>query len=206
MTTNMTGASMWDERYSTAEYLFGTEPAAFLQRHAHLLSPGSKVLVVADGEGRNSVYLAELGLKVTAMDVSEVGVGKARRLAAERGVMVDFQVADIMEWDWAAAAYDVVVAVFIQFLDPQQRPAVFEGIQRTLRPSGRLLLHGYRPEQVEYATGGPSDPAHLYDEQLLASSFPEMDIEIVHSHDTEIIEGSGHAGMSALIDLIATKR
>ena len=197
---------MWDQRYSTAEYLFGTAPAAFLKQHAGGLSPGSETLVVADGEGRNSVYLAELGLNVTAMDVSEVGVGKARQLAAERGVTVDFHVADIMKWEWAPEAYDVVVAIFIQFLDPQQRTIVFEGMQRTLRPGGRLLLHGYRPEQIAYATGGPSDPAHLYDEPLLAGAFAEMEIEILHSHDTNIVEGPGHAGMSALIDLVATKR
>lgn len=196
---------MWDQRYSATEYVFGTAPAAFLKQHAGVLSPGSETLVVADGEGRNSVYLAELGLNVRAMDVSEVGVVKARQLAAERGVTVDFQVADIMQWEWAEA-YDVVVAVFIQFLDPQQRTTVFEGMQRTLRPGGRLLLHGYRPEQIAYATGGPSEPAHLYDEPLLAGAFAEMEIEILHPHDTKIVEGSGHAGMSALIDLVATKR
>jgi SAM-dependent methyltransferase len=206
MTMNMSGAPMWDQRYSTTEYLFGTDPAEFLIRHAYLLKPGSEALVVADGEGRNSVYLAAHGLVVTAMDVSEVGVGKARRLAADRGTTVDFQVADIMEWDWVPNAYDVVVAVFIQFLDPQQRSTVFDGMQQTLRPGGRLLLHGYRPEQIRYATGGPTDPAHLYTETLLAGAFASMDVEVLRSYDTAIGEGTGHAGMSALVDLVATKR
>ena len=206
MTTNMSGAPMWDQRYATSDYIFGTEPAAFLTLHADVLEPGSEALVVADGEGRNSVFLAATGLHVTAMDVSEVGVGKARRLATDRGVNVDFRVTDIMEWDWVPDAYDLVVAVFIQFLDPRQRPVVFDGMQRTLRPGGRLLLHGYRPEQIQYATGGPSDPAHLYDEASLAESFAGMEIEVLHSYDTMLEEGAGHAGMSALIDLIATKR
>jgi SAM-dependent methyltransferase len=206
MANNMSGAPMWDQRYSTGEYIFGTDPAAFLTRHTDVLEPGSRALVVADGEGRNSVFLAEQGLQVTAMDVSEVGVEKARRLAVDRGTAVDFRVADIMEWEWEPDAYDLVVAVFIQFLDPQQRSVVFDGMQRTLRPGGRLLLHGYRPEQIQYATGGPSDPAHLYDEALLAGAFSEMEIEVLHPYDTTITEGAGHAGMSALIDLIAAKR
>ena len=197
---------MWDQRYSTTEYIFGTDPAAFLTLHADFLVPGSEALVVADGEGRNSVYLAEHGLRVTAMDVSAVGVDKARSLATERGTTVDFQVSDIMEWSWTPDAYDVVVAVFIQFLDPQQRSIVFDGMQRTLRPGGRLLLHGYRVEQIQYATGGPSDPAHLYTETLLAEAFAKMEIEVLRTYDTTISEGAGHAGMSALIDLIATKR
>ncbi|MEZ5219536.1 MAG: class I SAM-dependent methyltransferase [Ilumatobacteraceae bacterium] len=206
MTTNMSGAPMWDQRYSTTEYLFGTEPADFLARNVGLLEPGSEVLVVADGEGRNSVFLAASGMKVTAMDLSEVGVAKARRLADERGAEVDFRVADIMGWEWTADAYDAVVAIFIQFLDPQQRATVFDGMQRTLRPGGRLLLHGYRPEQIEYATGGPSNPAHLYDEALLSDAFAGMQLDVLRSHDTAITEGAGHAGMSALIDLVATKR
>ena len=205
MTAN-SGAGMWDQRYSTDDYVFGTEPAEFLVRHAERLEPGSRTLVVADGEGRNSVFLASLGHEVTAMDASEVGVAKARRLAEERGASVDFQVVDIMTWEWTPDEYDAVVAVFIQFLDPQQRPIVFEGMQQTLRPGGRLLLHGYRPEQIEYATGGPSDPAHLYDDALLAESFAGMDIEVLHAYDATLQEGKGHAGMSALIDLVATKR
>lgn len=206
MTANMSGAPMWDDRYSTSDYVFGTEPAAFLTEHIHRIDPDSQVLVVADGEGRNSVFLAAHGLSVTAMDVSEVGVEKARRLAAERGVHVDFRVADVLAWEWEPAAYDAVVAVFIQFLDPQQRAVVFEGMQRTLRPGGRLLLHGYRPEQIGYATGGPGNPAHLYDQALLSGAFASMDIDVLRSHDTEIDEGAGHRGMSALIDLVGTKR
>lgn len=206
MTTNMSGAPMWDQRYSTTEYLFGTDPAAFLTRHADLLEPGSEALVVADGEGRNSVYLAANGLQVTAMDVSEVGVGKARRLAIDRGTTVDFRVADILGWNWEPDTYDLVVAVFIQFLNPQQRSTVFNGMQRTLSPGGRLLLHGYHVEQIRYATGGPSDPTYLYNETLLAQAFAEMEIEVLHSYDTTIAEGAGHTGMSALIDLVATKR
>jgi cyclopropane fatty-acyl-phospholipid synthase-like methyltransferase len=198
-------APMWDDRYSADEYLFGTEPAAFLTRHTDLLARGSTALVVGDGEGRNSVFLAEQGLLVTAMDISSVGVAKALRLAEQRGVAVDARVADILDWEWVPDAYDMVVAVFIQFLDPQQRSMVFEGFERTLRPGGRLLLHGYRPEQVNNGTGGPSDPAHMYSEALLTDGFAGFEIERIETYDTTIEEGAGHHGTSALIDFIATK-
>jgi SAM-dependent methyltransferase len=197
---------MWDDRYSIDDYLFGTEPADFLVAHAHLLEPGSRALAVADGEGRNSVFLAQQGVEVVAMDASPVGVEKAQRLAAARGVSIDFRIADIMTWEWTPDAYDLVVAIFIQFLTPSQRPTVFDGMQRTLRPGGRLLLHGYRPEQVALGTGGPPDPTHMYTEELLRDAFGAMDIERLESYGAEIHEGVGHAGMSALIDLVAVKR
>jgi cyclopropane fatty-acyl-phospholipid synthase-like methyltransferase len=198
--------AMWDERYASEDYLFGTAPAAFLLSHAALLEPGQRVLAVADGEGRNSVFLAERGLDVVAMDASAVGVAKARRLAEERGVEVDFRIADILTWAWEPDAYDAVVAVFIQFLTPAQRPAVFDGMQRTLRPGGRLLLHGYRPEQVALGTGGPPQPEHMYTEELLLDAFGGMQIDRLESYDAVIEEGTGHLGESALIDLVATAR
>lgn len=205
MAANMAGPQMWDERYSSDEYVFGTEPAAFLTRHARLLTPGHAALVVADGEGRNAVFLAEQGLRVTATDISSVGIEKARRLAVDRQVQVDHQLADILTWDWEPGAYDLVVAVFIQFLSPDQRPGVFDGLARTLRPGGRLLLHGYRPEQIAYGTGGPPDPAHLYTEELLAEAFGHLEVEVLESYDATLTEGAGHAGPSALIDLVARK-
>lgn len=196
---------MWDERYSQDDYLFGTEAAAFLTAQAARLPAEGTALAVADGEGRNSVFLAQHGLTVTAMDSSPVGVEKARRLADERGVSVDFQIADIHTFDWEAASYDVVAAVFIQFLTPDQQPAVFEGMQRALKPGGLLLLHGYRPEQVDYGTGGPPIREHMYTEELLAKAFGGLTIERLESYDAAIEEGTGHVGMSALIDLVATK-
>ncbi len=196
---------MWDERYGTDDYLFGTEPAQFLLDHAGVMAPGSRTLVVADGEGRNSVWLAAQGHDVVAMDASPVGLVKARRLAEQRGVEVDFHEADIMAWEWEPDAYDAVVAVFIQFLSPDDRPAVFAGMQRTLRPGGRLLVHGYRPEQLAYGTGGPPIAENMYTEELLAEAFEGLHVDRLAAYDAEIVEGTGHVGMSALIDLVATK-
>ncbi len=196
---------MWDERYAGEDFWFGTAPAAFLKAQAHFLTPGQTALAVADGEGRNSVFLAEKGLTVVAMDASRVGVGKARRLAAERGVSVDFRVADILSWDWTPDAYDVVLAVFIQFLAPDHRSTVFAGMKRTLRSGGCLLLHGYRPEQVDYGTGGPPYRENMYTVDFLRQAFGDMSIERLAAYDAVIEEGTGHRGMSALIDLVAKK-
>ncbi|MFX0540746.1 class I SAM-dependent methyltransferase [Roseovarius sp. S4756] len=197
--------SMWDDRYAGDGYLFGTDPAGFLLRQTHHLAPG-RTLAVADGEGRNSVFLAQQGLSVTAFDASPVAVDKARRLAEARGVEVDFNVSDVDSWDWKPEAFDTVVAIFIQFAGPQMRDMIFDGMKRTLKPGGKLLLHGYRPEQLDYGTGGPPKAENMYTRDLLEEVFGDFQILRLEAYDREITEGSGHAGMSALIDLIAQKK
>lgn len=196
---------MWNDRYDRPDYLFGTAPAVFLTEQAEWLRPGLRALAVADGEGRNSVYMAGQGLDVVAFDAAEVGLDKARRLAAARGVTVDFRLSDIESWDWDAAPYDLVVAIFIQFADPALRARIFEGMTRALAPGGVLLLHGYRPEQVDYGTGGPPLRENMYTEEMLRAAFADLEILRLESYDREVQEGEGHSGMSALIDLVARK-
>lgn len=199
---------MWDARYGTSSYLYGTSPSPFLQSQSTLLAAlpaNSTALVLADGEGRNGVYLASLGLHVTSLDISPVGAAKTRALATHRGVSLHVTVSDILTHAWRPADFDVVVAVFIQFLTPDARRQVFDEISATLRPGGRVFLHGYRTEQIGYATGGPGEVEHLYDEETLAQAFPGYEIERLQSYDKEIEEGTGHVGMSALIDLVAKK-
>ena len=195
----------WNARFSAEGFLFGKAPNAFLASQRARLAPGMRALSVADGEGRNSVWLARQGLAVTAFDFSPVAVAKARGLAAEAGVTVDFHVGDIFRWDWSAAAYDVVVAIFIQFASPAARAEVFAGLERALAPGGLLLLQGYRPEQVEHATGGPPDADRLYTEALLRESFATLEILHLAAHDDRMNEGPGHEGMSALVDMVARK-
>jgi SAM-dependent methyltransferase len=196
---------MWNDRYDRPDYLFGTEPAAFLTAEAHRLPAGARVLAVADGEGRNSVWLAGQGHRVTAMDSSDVGLAKARRLADARGVAVDFRLADIDAWDWAPDAWDAVVAVFIQFAGPAMRRRIFEGIRRTLRPGGVLLLHGYAPRQVDYGTGGPPSRENMYTVPMLEQAFAGWEFLRLADYDAEIDEGAGHSGRSALVDLVARR-
>src|SRR5687768_1878297 len=113
--TDIAELERWNGRYAAKDYVFGTRPNAFLASQAHRLAPGMTALSVADGEGRNSVWLASRGLEVTAFDFSPVGVAKARALAAREGVEVDYRVADIDAWDWQPEAFDVVVGIFFQF-------------------------------------------------------------------------------------------
>lgn len=196
---------MWNERFSAPGYLFGTEPAQFLLEHQSYFKPGKTALVVADGEGRNSVFMAGLGVDVTAMDSSDVAVEKARALALAKKVEVDFNLSDIAKWDWGAKTYDLVVGVFIQFTGPEARVAQFEGMKRAVKPGGILMLHGYTPNQLEFGTGGPPYVENLYTEEILRAAFDDFEIARLHSYEREIDEGEGHSGMSALIDLIAVK-
>ncbi|MGV6848995.1 MAG: SAM-dependent methyltransferase [Marinibacterium sp.] len=194
----------WNERFSGEEFLFGTEPAAFLAREAPRLKDGSNVLCVADGEGRNSVYLAGLGHKVTAFDAAETGLDKARRLAAERGVCVTYHQSSVEDWDWSQT-FDAVVAIFIQFAPPAARAALFDNLRQAVAPGGLLLLHGYAPRQVTYGTGGPPMAENMYTADLLQSAFGDWNIERLADYDAEIREGTGHSGRSALVDLIARR-
>ncbi|TSA15946.1 MAG: class I SAM-dependent methyltransferase [Betaproteobacteria bacterium] len=202
----------WSGRYAAAgdDYLFGTAPNVFLKSQAHRLRPGSKALSVADGEGRNSVWLAEEGLAVTAVELSPVALHKARRLAAARHTEVDFVLADILKWAWPEGGYDLIAAIFIQFVAPAQRSILFERLQTALNPGGLLLLQGYTPKQLEYRTGGPSAVENLYTEKLLREAFADMEILELREHEDVLQEGSGehrgHWGRSALIDLVGQKR
>ena len=195
----------WDTRFAREEYLFGTEPNQFLASCRDLIGTSGRVLCVADGEGRNSVWLAGQGLDVDAFDASPVGVAKAERLAAARGVSVRYQVADVDGWDWPREAYDVVAAIYVQFSPPAQRRRVFARIARALRPGGLFLLEGYRLEQLAHGTGGPKIPDQLYTESQLRAELSEFTLEEVRSYDAVIDEGAAHSGMSAVIDVIARR-
>jgi len=196
---------MWNKRYARAGYLFGTEPAQFLTRQRAHLIPGARALAVADGEGRNSVFMASMGMRVTAMDASGVALEKARSLAAAHQVSVDYHEADVFSWDWAQEAYDLVAGIFIQFMGPQQRDQVFEAMKHTLKPGGTVLLHGYTPRQLEFGTGGPGQRENLYTKEILSQAFGDFEILNLKEYEMEIEEGRGHSGQSALIDLVARK-
>ena len=196
---------MWDERFSGNEYLFGTEPAEALVRLKDRLIARGRTLLVADGEGRNSVFLAQQGFDVLATDNSLIGLEKARKLASDAGVAVEYRHEDIYRTDWASEAFDNVVAIFIQFVPPEKQAQIFAGLKTALRPGGVLLLHGYTPEQVAFGTGGPSNPEHMYTQQLLSDSFSDMNVTLNSSYHADISEGRGHHGRSALIDFVAIK-
>lgn len=201
------GIAVWDTRFaSTDDFIFGTEPNQFMVSQASLLKPGMKVLAVADGEGRNGVWLAQQGLDVTSVDGSQVALDKAARLARERGVTLNTVCADLVTWDWGTEVYDAIVGIFIQFAGPRLRSKLFQRAAQALKPQGYFLLQGYHPKQLEYKTGGPSAIENLYTEDQLRAELAHLDILHLDRHDAELSEGSGHSGMSALIDVVARKR
>jgi cyclopropane fatty-acyl-phospholipid synthase-like methyltransferase len=195
----------WNTRFASDEYVFGTAPNAFLVSQRGLLQPGQRALSVADGEGRNGVWLARQGLDVLSVDFSPVAQAKALKLAAEAGVTLRTECADLAAWDWGAPRFEIVVAIFIQFASPPLREILFRRMKEVLKPGGLLLLEGYRPEQLVYKTGGPSQVENLYTAPMLRQAFADMTILHLAEYDKDIGEGAGHKGMSALIDLVARK-
>lgn len=198
-------ADTWNQRFEQDAYIFGTEPNAWLREQARIWQPGQRVLCVADGEGRNSVWLAGQGLEVDAFDVSSVGVAKARRLAAEKGVSVNFSVSDCDAYPWPLEAFDGVAAIFVQFADPAMRARLFANIRRSLKPGGVLVLQGYTPKQLDYKTGGPPQLSHLYTEAMLREAFADFELIDLRDYEAELTEGDRHSGRSALIGLVARR-
>jgi len=199
-------AGTWNRRFAQDDYLFGVEPNAWLREQAHHWQAGHHILSVADGEGRNSVWLARQGLLVDAFDIADVGVAKARKLAASQGVAVNFSVADCDGFAWPRAHYDGVAAIFVQFADPALRTRLFAHIADCLKPGGVLVLQGYTPKQLDYRTGGPPHASHLYTQAMLQEAFASMDVTVLREYEAEVSEGSGHHGRSALIGLVARRR
>ena len=195
----------WQGRYAVPEYIFGEGPNVFLAAQKHLLPAKGKALAVADGEGRNGVWLAEQGLDVLSIDFSQNGQAKARALADRRGVTLELVLADVHEWPYPEAAFDVVAEIFTQFSDPQQRAKKWAGMRKALKPGGLLLIEGYTPKQLEYGTGGPKQLDHLYTRELLEAEFGGFSKVEIKQYETEMSEGGAHAGMAAVIDLVAWK-
>jgi len=201
----MSELERWETRFRPPGYVFGKEPNAFLKSQAGRLRGRKTALSVADGEGRNGVWLAEQGLDVLAIDFSATALAKARALADERGVNLRTEVADVTAWRFPEATFDVAVSIFTQVVFPPERAAFFANLKRTLKPGGLLLLQGYRPEQLKYRTGGPPEVERLYTRAILEAGFGDMAELDIREHDSAINEGTGHVGMSALIDLVGVK-
>lgn len=195
----------WETRFANPGYVFGKAPNAFLKSHVHLLMRGQKALAIADGEGRNGVFLAEQGLDVLSIDFSPKALAKAQALARECGVSLRTELTDLATWPWPVAGFDVIVGIFFQFAGPAFRQQIFSNIKKALKPGGQLLIQGYRPEQLDYKTGGPPEAENMYTRKLLEDSFMDFASLEIKEHDSLVEEGTGHKGMSALIDLVARK-
>lgn len=195
----------WEDRYRVPAYVFGTEPNYFLVSCKALLPRSGKALAVADGEGRNGIWLAEQGLEVLSLDFSPSAQEKARALAKQRGVTLTLAQADVHTWDYPEAAFDVVVEIFTQFSTPAERAKKWAGMRKALKRGGLLIIQGYTPKQLQYGTGGPKQVENLYTRAMLEEAFRDFrDMKIVEE-EIEIYEGTSHGGMSAVINLTARK-
>ncbi len=195
----------WETRYAKPEYEFGKTPNEFLASCKPLLPASGRALAVADGEGRNGVWLAEQGLAVVSIDFSPAAQNKAQALAAERQVAVELVRADVHTWNYPDAAFDVVAEIFTQFSAPADRALKWAGMRRALKPGGLLIVQGYTPKQLAYGTGGPKQLDHLYTRAMLEQAFGDFrDLRIVEE-ERELHEGSSHSGMSAVIGLTGRK-
>ena len=194
----------WNQRFATEHYVFGEKPNTYLQAQAAHLVPGT-ALAVADGEGRNGVWLARQGLQVDAFDFSENAVRKAQALATQHGVALHCVCSDWQSFDWKLDHYDNIVGIFFQFATPEERTKLFARMVASLKPGGTLIIQGYTARQLDFNTGGPGKLAHLYDEEMMLDAFGQLDILDLRTYEAEIAEGTGHQGMSGLLGLTARK-
>ena len=200
----MSETNKWDQRYSEAGYAYGTDPNDFLRESTHLLPKGGRVLCLAEGEGRNSVFLARHGFQVTAVDSSTVAMEKTQRLAQQHGVEVETIVDDLATFTFAPNQYNAIISIFCH-LPPPLRKTVHQSIQGSLKDSGIFLLEGYTPKQLEHGTGGPPIAELLMNlKEIREELFP---LTILHGLELErnILEGKLHTGFGAVVQLIAQK-
>ena len=194
---------MWDERYATDEYLYGTEANTFLTSVIDRIPPG-RVLCLAEGEGRNAVWLAEQGRSVTAVDASPVGLDKARQLAAARGVYIDAVVADLADYPIPADHWDGIVSIFCH-IRPDLRLDLHRRSVRGLRPGGVFVLEAYTPAQLHHRTGGPPNEAMLMTLAGLRQELAGLDFVHAVECEREVVEGRLHHGLGAVVQVVAVR-
>lgn len=194
---------MWNERYGKNEYVYGTQPNSFLAENAKRLT--GPVLSLAEGEGRNAVFLASLGLDVLGVDGSEVGLAKARALAASNGVAIRTEVADLATYEPPENGYGSVVSISCH-LPKEVRRRLHRLVERSLKPGGIFLLEAYTPSQISRNTGGPKDPDLLMARLDLEAEFPNCEVILSHEIEREVQEGLFHTGLASVVQFIAKKK
>jgi len=194
----------WNRRYSEAGFAYGTKPNLFLVSKSKLLEPGMNILAIGDGEGRNGIWLAEHGMEVTIIDQSEIGLHKARHLAAEKNVVIQTICEDLMSWEWPVNTYDAIVSIFVHF-GQTERPTVHKSILEALKPGGWLIMQSFNRDQITRNSGGPKNVDMLYTTEMLARDFSGLSIEELEETEADLDEGVYHHGSAAVINLLAQK-
>ena len=194
-------AAFWNNRYAVAGHVYGETPNAFVEQVASQI-PAGPVLCLAEGEGRNAVHLATLGHRVTAVDQSEVGLAKAQRLAKTRGVKIETSVADLANYPIAAGAWAGIVATFAH-LPPALRRRVHREVVTGLQSGGVFILEAYTPAQLAFGTGGPKSPELLMTLAALRDELSGLELLVAHEIERDVIEGNGHTGRGAVVQILA---
>ena len=195
---------MWDERYAVAEFVYGKEPNTFLAEH-YLKLPKGKVLSLAEGEGRNAVFLAAQGFEVTAVDASLVGLDKGRQLAEELGVHVEWIHADLNDFDMGLQQWDGIVSIFCP-LPSSIRQKLYQKLPQALKPGGVFLLEAYTPDQVGRGTGGGNSLDVMQTVISLIAELPGLTFNHLQELEREVVEGIYHTGNGCVVQAIAQKR
>lgn len=196
---------MWDQRYSEPGFAYGTEPNDFLRENAELHLPaGGAILSLAEGEGRNAVFLAKRGFRVTGVDGSAVGLEKARKLAAQHGVELQTVVADLADFDLGVDRWDGVVSIWCH-TPSALRTRLHRAVVAALKPGGVLLLEAYTPKQLGHKTGGPPVSDMLMTASALREELAGLDLLVADEKEREVHEGKHHEGMSAVVQVVARK-
>jgi SAM-dependent methyltransferase len=194
---------MWDERYSSEEYAYGTTPNGFLKTNFNVI-PKGRVLSLAEGEGRNAVFLAQQGYTVTAVDGSIVGLNKARKLAELNGVTIEFIHADLADYDLGENKWDGIVSMFCP-LPSAVRKQLYKKLEAALKPNGVFFLEAYTPDQLKHGTGGGNDVDTMQSKESLSSELAGLKFSHLVEFEREIIEGKYHTGLGAVVQAIASK-
>ena len=196
---------MWDERYQTPEYIFGDQPCQWLIMNQHRLPTSGRALALGDGEGRNGVFLAQLGLQVTSVDLSEVGLSKARDLAHERGVSIQTVKADLEHYEINPESQDLIVSIYCHLPDAI-RKRVHSRAEEALKPGGLFILEAFHHSQLKYQSGGPKTTDLLYDLEALTGDFQSLQILEALDGLCYLDEGARHSGLGHIVRLVLQKR
>ena len=195
---------MWDERYQTSEYIFGDQPCQWLIMNQHRLPQSGQALALGDGEGRNGVFLAELGLEVTSVDLSEVGLSKARELAEKRGVSIQTVQADLEHYEITPESQDLIVSIYCHLPDAI-RKLVHSRAEKALKPGGLFILEAFHHSQLKYQSGGPKTTELLYDLDALIRDFQALQILEAFNGLCYLDEGDRHSGLGYIVRLVLQK-
>ncbi len=194
---------MWDERFSNDEYAYGTEPNDFLKAHFSAI-PKGKVLSLAEGEGRNAVFLAQMGYSVTAVDNSKLGLEKASKLAKKNNVEIELIHADLTQFDLGIEKWDGIVSIFFPLIAKLRKP-LYKQVTKSLKKKGAFLIEAYTPEQIHFNTGGGNSIELMQSKQTLSSELTGLTFDHLDEVKRNIFEGCYHNGLSSVVQAIAHK-